>query len=186
MSVTAKKLVGQTAAYGISTILGRMLSYLLVPFYTKIFAPAEYGIVTELYVYIGFLNIVYTYGMETAFFRFANKPDANRQELYYQTESLLLTSSLLFSGLIALFSGQIANLLGYPDKQQYLIWIAAILASDALVAVPFARLRLDNKAIRFASYRLMNILITVSANIFFLYFCHNIYEGKFLHSLQPL
>jgi O-antigen/teichoic acid export membrane protein len=186
MSVVVKKLAGQTAAYGISSILGRVLTYLLVPFYTKIFAPAEYGIVTELYAYVAFLNIVYTYGMETAFFRFANKPDANRCDLYNRTQTLLLVSSLLFSGLLIAFSGPIANLLQYPDKKDYIIWLAIILATDAIVAVPFAQLRLDNKAIRFASFRLLNIGVTVFANFFFLYFCHNVYEGNFLIELKPV
>jgi O-antigen/teichoic acid export membrane protein len=185
MSVVAKKLVGQTAAYGISSILGRALTYLLVPFYTKIFAPGEYGIVTELYAYVAFLNIVYTYGMETAFFRFANKPDADRAGLYNRTQSLLLVSSFLFSGIIIALSGPIARLLQYPDKQQYIVWLALILATDAIVSVPFARLRLDNKAIRFATIRLLNIGVTVLANVFFLYFCHHVYAGRFLPELKP-
>ena len=74
MSAIAKKLASQTAAYGISTIVGRALNYLLVPFYTKMFAPEEYGIVTELYAYVAFFNIIYTYGMEYSFFSFDNKP----------------------------------------------------------------------------------------------------------------
>jgi O-antigen/teichoic acid export membrane protein len=185
MSAIAKKLASQTAAYGISSIVGRALNYLLVPFYTKMFMPAEYGIVTELYAYVAFLNIVYTYGMETAFFRFANKPGADRTDLYNRVQSALLTSSLLFSGLLILFSGQIASLLGYPDKQNYITWLALILATDAVVAIPFARLRLDNKAIRFAGLRLFNVVIIVLANIFFLYFCQHVYEGDFLPSLRP-
>ncbi|MBK0401597.1 polysaccharide biosynthesis C-terminal domain-containing protein [Adhaeribacter sp. BT258] len=185
MSAIAKKLASQTAAYGISTIVGRALNYLLVPFYTKMFAPEEYGIVTELYAYVAFFNIIYTYGMETAFFRFANKPDYAKQETYNRVQSLLLSSSLLFSGILIAFSGQIASLLEYPDKAHYIVWLAIILATDAIVAIPFARLRLDNKAIRFASLRLLNVLLIVTANIFFLYFCQHIYQGDFLPALQP-
>jgi len=185
MSAIAKKLASQTAAYGISTIVGRALNYLLVPFYTKMFAPAEYGIVTELYAYVAFFNILYTYGMETAFFRFANKPDYDKRETYNHVQSLILTSSLLFSAILILFSGQIAALLEYQDKAHYIVWLAVILATDAIVAIPFARLRLDNKAIRFAALRLLNVLLIVTANVFFLYFCQNIYEGDFLPALQP-
>ncbi|HSI89859.1 MAG TPA: polysaccharide biosynthesis C-terminal domain-containing protein [Adhaeribacter sp.] len=186
MSTVARKLVGQTAAYGISQILGKVLNYLLVPFYTKMFAPAEYGIVTEMYAYVAFLNIVFTFGMETAFFRFANKPGISATDLYNRVQSLLITSSLLFAGIIIALSGPLANVLGYPDKQHYLIWLALILATDAMVAIPFARFRLDNKAIKFATLRFLNILLIVSANVFFLYFCKNIYEGNFLPQLKPL
>ena len=185
MSAIAKKLVGQTAAYGISSIVGRALNYLLVPFYTKMFAPEEYGIVTELYAYVAFFNILYTYGMETAFFRFANKPGVDKNYIYNNVQSLLLVSSLLFSGILIAFSQQIATLLEYPDKAHYITWLAIILATDAIVAIPFARLRLDNKAIRFASLRLLNVLLIVTANIFFLYFCQHVYEGKFLPELKP-
>jgi hypothetical protein len=123
--------------------------------------------------------------METAFFRFANKPGYDKQETYNRVQSLLLTSSILFSGLLIAFSGQIASLLEYPDKAHYIVWLAIILATDAIVAIPFARLRLDNKAIRFASLRLLNVLLIVTANIFFLYFCQHVYQGDFLPALQP-
>ncbi|WP_162428555.1 lipopolysaccharide biosynthesis protein [Pontibacter pudoricolor] len=182
----AKKLVGQTAAYGLSSIVGRVLNYLLVPIYTLVFAREEYGVVSYLYAFVGFFNIVYTYGMETAYFRFANKPDADKKALYNQVLTLIILSSLTLSGIIILASSAIASFVGIPDKPQYVIWLAIILAIDAIVAIPFALLRLENKAVKFASIKLVNILITVGANMFFLVLCRDIYYGKYLQEFQPL
>jgi O-antigen/teichoic acid export membrane protein len=182
----AKKLVGQTAAYGLSSIVGRALNYLLVPIYTAVFLTEEYGVVSYLYAGVGFFNIVYTYGMETAFFRFANKPGADRDKLYNQVLSLIICSSLVFTTVLILASGAIASYIGFPDQQEYIIWLAVILAVDAIVAIPFARLRLLNKAVKFASVKLANILLTVGANMFFLVICRNIYDGEYLQEVRPL
>jgi O-antigen/teichoic acid export membrane protein len=181
----AKKLVGQTAAYGLSSIIGRALNYLLVPIYTAVFLPEEYGVVSYLYAFVAFFNILYTYGMETAFFRFANKPGADRKKLYSQVLSIILCTSLLFSAVIILASGSIAAYIGYPDQQKYIVWLAIVLAVDAIVAIPFAWLRLQNKAVKFASIKLANILLTVGANMFFLVLCHDIYNGEYLQELRP-
>ncbi|WP_114782723.1 lipopolysaccharide biosynthesis protein [Botryobacter ruber] len=182
----AKKLVGQTAAYGLSSIVGRAITYLLVPIYTAAFAPAELGVQVVLYAYVAFFNVLFTYGMETAYFRFANKSGTDQQRLYNHVLSLLLTSSVVFSGLLLLFSNQIAAWVGYPEYPHFVRWLALILGIDAIAAIAFARLRLENKAIRFATIRLSNILITVGANIFFLILCRNIYQGKYLQELKPL
>ncbi|MCC9136349.1 polysaccharide biosynthesis C-terminal domain-containing protein [Pontibacter silvestris] len=181
----AKKLVGQTAAYGLSSIIGRALNYLLVPIYTDVFLPEEYGVVSYLYAFVGFFNILYTYGMETAFFRFANKPEADKALLYNQVLSLIMCTSVLFSGIIILASGAIAGYIGYPEQQEYIVWLAIVLAIDAIVAIPFAWLRLQNKPIKFASIKLTNIVLTVAANVFFLVLCRNIYEGNLLPELRP-
>ncbi|WP_439880381.1 oligosaccharide flippase family protein [Pontibacter sp. MBLB2868] len=182
----AKKLVGQTAAYGLSSIVGRALNYLLVPIYTAVFLPEEYGVVSYLYAFVAFFNILYTYGMETAFFRFANKTGADQKKLYNEVLSIILCSSILFSGIIILASGAIADYIGYPEQQKYIIWLAIILAVDAIVSIPFAWLRLQNKAVKFASVKLANILLTVGANMFFLVLCRDIYQGEYLQSLRPL
>ncbi|HEX8529797.1 MAG TPA: oligosaccharide flippase family protein, partial [Cytophagales bacterium] len=139
-----KKLAGETALYGVSSILGRLLNYLLAPLQTAIFLPGELAITVELFAYVAVLNVLYTYGMETAFFRFASKSD--QPEKYYNVAltAILLTSSL-FSLLIIAFATPIANYLGYPGTEQYIIWLAIILAVDAVVAIPFAKLRLDKK-----------------------------------------
>src|SRR5690606_41377707 len=90
---TLKKLAGETALYGVSSIVGRFISYLLVPLYTAFFNPEEYGVVTELYVYVAFFIIVYTYGMETAFFRFATKETGNEKKIYNNSFTSILIRS---------------------------------------------------------------------------------------------
>ncbi|HEY4652555.1 MAG TPA: polysaccharide biosynthesis C-terminal domain-containing protein [Pontibacter sp.] len=182
----AKKLVGQTAAYGLSSIVGRMLNYMLVPIYTDAFLPPEFGVMSYLYAFVGFFNVLYTYGMETAFFRFATKPGADKHKLYNQVLSAILTSSVVLTGILLLLSGPIAAYKNYTaQEQQYIIWLAVILAIDAIVAIPFAWLRLQGKAVKFASIKMANIVITVLANLFFLWFCREIYNGAFLQGLRP-
>ncbi|UOQ72637.1 oligosaccharide flippase family protein [Hymenobacter cellulosilyticus] len=183
----AKRLASQTAVYGISSIVGRVLSYLLVPIYTARFAAAEYGIVTGLYAYVSFLNVVFTYGMETTFFRFANRAGADRKELYDRVMTLLLLSSAALTVLMALLARPLMRLLDLPPGQErYAIWIALILGLDAVAAIPFARLRLENKARKFAGIRMANILLNVGLNIFFIVFCPDVLAGKYLSGLQPL
>ena len=96
------------------------------------------------------------------------------------------STSLLFSGILILASGAIARYIGYPDQQEYIIWLSIILAIDAIVSIPFARLRLQNKAVKFASIKLINIFLTVGANMFFLVLCRDIYRGEYLQELRPL
>ncbi|MEO9483469.1 MAG: oligosaccharide flippase family protein [Ekhidna sp.] len=169
-----RKLASQTAVYGLSSVLGRMLNYLLVPLYTSVFLPAEYGIVTELYAYVAFLNILYIYGLETAYFRYSsNKTGSDYFNLAFTS---ILVTSLLFSGLIWVLSERIADLLQYPDKAHYIQWLAAILAIDAIVAIPFARLRQDGKAKRFALFKLSNIGVNILLNLFFILWCPMILE----------
>lgn len=176
-----KKLAGETAAYGLSSVLGRMLNYLLVPLYTEVFAPGEYGIVTELYAYVAFLNILYTYGLETAYFRFSSQ---NRGDNYYNLAfSSILFSSLLFSGLIYGSSDWIAGVLDYQGQGSLIRWLAAILAIDAVVAIPFARLRQEGKASRFAIFRLVNIGANIGLNLFFLILCPTVLAGNPTHFL---
>ncbi|TXK46032.1 oligosaccharide flippase family protein [Pontibacter qinzhouensis] len=181
----AKKLVGQTAAYGLSSIIGRVLNYLLVPVYTKAFLPEAYGVVTYLYSFVALFNVLYTYGMETAFFRFANKPGTDQRELYNKVLSLIGSSSLIFTAILLLASGPIANFIGFPERQEYIVWLAIVLAIDAIATIPFAWLRLQNKAVKFASIKLINIVLTVGANMFFLVFCRQVYNGDYLPELRP-
>lgn len=171
-----RSLVKDTAVYGVSSILGRMLNWLLVPLYTQYLLPDKYGIVTELYAYVAFLVILFTYGMETSFFRFSTKPDSDINKIYGLSETSLLISTIIFSGLIILFATPITNYLEYPNKEQYIVWFGIILGSDALVAVPFAKLRLENKAKRFAIYKLLNIGLNIGFNLFFIVFCTYIVE----------
>lgn len=164
-----KKLASETAIYGLSSVLGRMLNYLLVPLYTSVFLPAEYGIVTELYAYVAFLNILYLYGIETAYFRFSSE---NSGDHYFNLAfTSILASSILLSGGIWLFSGEIASALNYPEKEHLINWLAAILVIDAIVAIPFARLRQNGMAGKFATFKLTNIGINILSNLFFILWC---------------
>ena len=164
-------LVKETAIYGVSSILGRMLNWLLVPLYTQYLLPDEYGIVTELYAYAAFLLILYTYGMETAFFRFTNKLENKQDFILNQSQASILVSSVLLSTMLILFATPITNYLEYPGKEKYIIWFSVILAIDAIVAIPFANLRLRQKAKRFAWIKLVNIFLNIGFNLFFIVLC---------------
>jgi O-antigen/teichoic acid export membrane protein len=165
-----KRLVGQTAIYGLSSIIGRFLNYLLVPLYTTLFTTDVYGVVTELYAYVVFLIIILTYGMETAFFRFAESEKDSRK-VYSTSVIPLFTTSLLFIILVLFFVEPIADLLDYTSNKEYIVWFAFIIGIDAFTAVPFARLRQQNKAVRFATVKLINIGINIGLNLFFLLLC---------------
>ncbi|RDC64648.1 oligosaccharide flippase family protein [Adhaeribacter pallidiroseus] len=185
MSV-AKKLVGQTAAYGLSSIIGRTLNFLLFPLYLGIFAPEDYGVINGLYAYVGFFNILFAFGLETAFFRYANQPGADRQQLFNRVLSFIICSSVLLTSVILIFINPISRLIKFPNQQLFIGWLAVILAVDAITSIPFARLRLENKAAKFAGIKMLNVLITVAANVFIYWFCYNVYQENFLANLKPV
>ncbi len=173
-----KKLAGQTLVYGLGTILPRFLNYLLTPLLTYIFQkPVEYGVNSEIYAYIAFLNVIFTYGMETAFFNFSSKHE-NKMAVYNTALSSILISSCCFSLLLFLFSKPIADWLNYPDKLNYIYWTILIIATDAIMAIPFARLRLSNKATQFALIKSGNVFVNISLHVFFFVFCKNAYENN--------
>lgn len=168
---TLKKLASQTAVYGLSSILGRLLNYLLVPLYTNIFLPEEYGVVTELYAYVAFFAVILTYGMETAFFRYSQKDDINQNKVY-ETSLISIIATTAFLLIIGfLLTSQIATFLKYENFEWYIQCFMLVLAIDAITAIPFAKLRAQNKALRFASIRLVNIFVNIALNIFFLVLC---------------
>ncbi len=173
-----KKLAGQTAIYGLSTIVGRLLNYLLVPLWTYRFSnPADFGVTTEFYAYTTFLNVIMTYGMETALFNFSAKSDRNPAVYRTAVFSLMLTSVLFIAGMMA--SAQpIADLLRYPNHANYVIWMSWIIGLDALAAVPFARLREQQRAKRFALLKTLNILINILGNLFFIGLCKWAYDSN--------
>ena len=177
-----KKLASQTAIYGLSSVVGRLLNYLLVPLYTRYFLPEEYGVVTELYAYVAFLVIILTYGLETAFFRFSQTEKNNR--IVYSTSLIsLLFSSLLFIILMFLFSENIASSIGYANNQEYVKWFAIIIGLDAISSISFAKLRALNKATRFALIKLVNIFVNIGLNLFFIIYCPYAIENN-LQSLN--
>lgn len=179
-----KGLASDTIWYGLSSIVGRLINYFLVPLYTYVFLEGEYGIVTELYAYIAFLYIVYTYGMETVYFRFANQED--EKSIFNLCFSAIVTTSLLFSSILIIFGSDIAIILGYEGQQNVIYFLAAIITIDAVVAIPYARLRLENRAKKFALIKLGQVLITVFLNLFFYLLCYPIYCDWLLPQAQEL
>ena len=161
-----KKLASQTAIYGLSSVVGRLLNYLLVPLYTRYFLPAEYGVVTELYAYVAFLVVILTYGMETAFFRFSKKEETTK--VYSTTLISLLISSVVFVGLIFLNSSAISEWLGYVNHPEYIQFFALIIGMDAVASISFAKLREQDKAMRFAFIRIVNIMVNIGLNLYFI------------------
>ncbi len=165
-----KKLVSQTAIYGLSSVIGRLLNFLLVPLYTGIFAPEEYGVLSELMVVVAFAMVVLTYGFETAFFHFTNKENDSEKVLSTGFTSLL-TSSLLFLFIASNHSQNIANLLHVPEHPNFINWLVWILVLDVLTTLPFAKLRVCDRAWRFAFIRLTNITVNIGLNLFFYLLC---------------
>lgn len=170
MASPIKSLIGQTAVYGMSSIVGRFLNYLLVPLYTYLFLSSEYGVVTELYAYVSILLILLTYGMETGYFRFCQNTLYKRSTVYSTTFTSLIISSLLFVTLLFFASDKVAGLIGYGNNSEYVLLLGLTVALDALSAVPFAKLRIENKAKKFAIIKIINIAINIGFTVFFLLF----------------
>jgi O-antigen/teichoic acid export membrane protein len=180
-----KKIAGDTAIYGMSSIIGRFLNWWLVPYYSFIFVPEVFGIVTNLYSYVAFFLVLLIYGMETAFFRYASKSDNSEKVYSTSLVSLFITSSL-FIILVSTFKGNIASVINYPEHPEYILWLAIILGLDAFTAIPFARLRLNNRPVKFASLKLLGIGFNIGFNLFFLTFCPSIinkYPDSFINIL---
>lgn len=172
-----KKLAGETAIYGVSSIAGRLLNWLLVPYYSHIFLAPEYGIVTNLYAYMAFLLVILTYGMETGYFRFASTHQD--KELVYSSSLIsLFFTSLAFLLIVYNFSDVIAGWIDYGNHPEYIRWIAIIMAFDAFTSIPFAKLRIESKAFKFAGIKLAGILVNILLNIFFLTICPAILKNN--------
>jgi O-antigen/teichoic acid export membrane protein len=162
-----KKLAGQTAVYGLGTILGRVLNYLLTPLYTGIFAAEAFGTYSEAYAYIAILLIVLTYGMETALFHFVQKNPNPKRVFSTAAASLLLTTSVFW---VLLFpnSSFVANLMNYPGHPEYVVWLGLIIGFDALSSLPMAWLRLKGRPGLFSTITLINIGVNIGLNLFWL------------------
>ncbi|MEY4875599.1 MAG: hypothetical protein RL708_748 [Bacteroidota bacterium] len=162
-----KKLAGQTAVYGLSSVVGRLLNYLLTPLLTNFFLPAEYGINTEIYAYISFFNVVFTYGMETAFFRFS-KSEVEKDKVFSTINISILFSSVLFCALLLLASPLINAKLHYETHKEIMWCMCAILFFDTIAIIPFNKLRLDNKPMQFAGLKFLGICINIMLVLFFI------------------
>ena len=177
-----KRLGTETAIYGISTVLGRFLNFLLVPFYTNVLQPGEYGTVTYVYSFIAFLNIVYGYGMESAYFKYSSTREIGTPGQHFSVPFISLgISSLVFSLFLGMSAPAIGDLAGLPNGSSSIVWYSAwILFFDALAIIPFASLRMEGKAKAFAFIKFLNIAINVASNIVLLLVLRTGIEGIFI------
>ena len=164
-----KTIFKDTAIYGLSSIVGRFLNYLLVPLYTAKFSAASggYGIITNIYAYVALILVLLTFGMETTYFRFTNKTHTDSQTVYSTTLISVGTVSLLFAVLVLLLLSPISQLMGYGEHPDYVGVMAATVAIDAFLCVPFAHLRQQKKAMKFAALKLLNIVMSILLNVFY-------------------
>ena len=164
-----KGLAKDTAIYGLSSIIGKFLNYLLVPLYTYVLArTADYGIVTNLYAWTALLLVILTYGMETGFFRFANREDYDAPTVYRTAYCALFVSSALFTLFAVIFHKPIAYVLGYPDHAEFVEMMFATVAIDAFACIPFAYLRYKQRPLLFAALKLLFVVLNIAFNILFL------------------
>ena len=164
-----KSLAKDTAIYGLSSIVGRFLNYLLVPLYTHVIAASSggYGVVTNLYAYVALILVILTFGMETTFFRFANKEGENPHNVFATSMAIVGILSVLFLALIFLGIDPIADTLHYTNHKEYILMMAVVVALDAIQAIPFSYLRYKKKAIKFASLKLLFIILNIGLNLLY-------------------
>lgn len=165
-----KSLVKDTAIYGISSIAGKFINYLLVPIQTAAFAAAggEYGVVTNIYAYTALLMVILTYGMETAFFRFANKTEEDVRKVYSTTLVSVGSTALLFIAVVLLLLPQIAGFMKYSDHPDWVAVMFACVAIDAFKCIPFAYLRYQKRPVKFATLQIVNITLNIVLNLIYL------------------
>jgi len=170
MSNPIKKLAGQTAVYGLSSIIGRFLNYLLVPLYTSALVfqdPADYGVVSELYAWVAFLMVLLTFGMETAFFKFRNEHE-DKQHVFNSSLLSVLIINGSFLAFLLLFHQSIADRMLFGNNPEYIILLGIIVVIDAVSALPLAKLRAEERAKRFAAIQLSSIAINIGLNLILL------------------
>ena len=165
-----RKLAGQTAIYGLSSIVARFLNFLLTPLYTSkgVFAPEEFGIITSLYAWAAFVNVVLTFGMETTFFRFAHRKELDPKRAYATAFFAVGGLSFFFTLVCALLPDAIAGGIRYPEHGQLVLMLAVALGLDAMTALPMARLRNEGRPWRFVSVNLLNVGVTIGLSLYFL------------------
>ena len=165
MANPIRKLLGQTAIYGLSSIVGRLLNYLLVPLYTYVFAdPSDYGVVSELYAWVAFLVVFLTFGMETTFFRFLQDHE-DKEKVFRNGFLTVIGINAIFFLTLIYFNEDIAELLLYPGHNEYIILLAAIVCIDAVTALPLAKLRAEEKALQFAGIQFASIGVNIGLNL---------------------
>lgn len=164
-----KSVVKDTAIYGLSSIIGRFLNYLLVPLYTAVLPAGSggYGVVTNIYAYVGLILVILTFGMETTFFRFANKEGEKPLVVYSTTLIIVGTISLFFLCMVLGFLPQISQAMGYAIHPEYIGIMGACVALDAFLAIPFAWLRYQKRPIKFAALNLLFIFLNIVTNLLY-------------------
>ncbi len=172
-----KKLAGDTAIYGVSSILSRVLNFFVMTAYlTSAFKREEYGVYAEMYAYVAILIIFFTYRMETAFFRFGSR-DGNLDRAFSTGSVMLLTTTIILTSMLVLVAPVLGPILDSSNYQKYIVWFAFIVAFDALTALPFARLRLTNRPVKFAVLKTVNILVNIISLFFFLEILPRLIDG---------
>ena len=164
-----KSLLGQTAIYGLPTIIGRLLNYLLVPLYTSVLTPSEYGVISELYAWVAFLIVLLTMGMETAFFKFFNDKK-DKDEVFRNSFLTVIGLNVLFLLALLLFNQNIADVMLYSEHNEYIILLGIIVCIDAISALPMAKLRSDKKAVKFSIIHFSAIGVNIGLNLILLTF----------------
>lgn len=166
-----KQLTKDTAVYGISTILGRFLNFILTPIYTHVFPPADFGVFSNVYAYIALLNIFFIYGMDSAYLKFASTNEPGKKKNNFSTPFLaVVISSLFLSAIIILLKYPVSELFRLPAKYGYVIYyVVAIISVDAICSIPFISLRLERKAKQFAFLKISNIVINVACNLILIF-----------------
>ena len=178
-----KILAKETAIYGVSSIVGKFLNWMLVPLYTYVLQQqSDYGIVTNLYAWTALLLVVLTYGMETGFFRFANKEGENAQTVYTTSLITLFTTSLLFALVCIIWQAPLANALGYPNHSEFVALLGVTVAIDAFASIPFAYLRYKKRPLQFAALKLLFVFLNIALNLFFLVLCPKIQDWAIVSS----
>ena len=179
MANPLKQLAGETAIYGLSSILARILNFLFVPLYTRMLTQAQYGVVTEFMAYIGILQVILVLGLETGCFRFANKEGEDPRRVYSGALLTVTGLNLAFLACMVAFSEPISAALGYEGYRVLIIYVAGILFCDNITAILFAKLRQEHKAVKFAVLKTVKILTETAANLvlFFWYPAHAFLGG---------
>ena len=186
MANPLKQLAGQTMIYGLSTILARIINFLFVPIYTRLLTPESYGVVTEFMAYIAVLQVVLVMGLETGCFRFANKEGVNSDKVYSNAFVTVFAVSATFLALMLAFAGPISSALGYEGYGSCIRYVGGILALDSVTAILFARLRQENKALKFALIKTVKIVTETAANlVLFLWFPKHVDSAEWLLNFIP-
>ncbi|RPD40134.1 lipopolysaccharide biosynthesis protein [Chitinophaga barathri] len=172
-----KKLAGQTIWYGLPTIAQRMLGFVLQLFLTSVFLTEQFGVVTQVYAFIPFMNVIFTYGIETSYFRFAQNTDKTR--LFNTLSISLIVSSCIFTALLMLGSGTVAQMLNLPGRGDLIMLAAGILFFDTLVVVPFAKLRQEGRPRKYALVKILTITTQILFTIFFLTICPRLHTAGY-------